>query len=204
MLKSFAEWITSMTAQSSTRMVDLLPQLFEESIGVPLEYKEELFAEFLDEFSTLCKMHEDPGSMTLQGRSATALYERSGCDLSDETKRRTIKALLDKTRSDLAKQGQVSGTAAPGPVFATSTDFTRGFMGDALDRFIKRLRADSQLPQPFYHREILVVQSSGSGKSRLITEVTKRHLGILLNVGTPSGILHSCLTYCSPPCSHGL
>lgn len=31
-------------------------------------------------------------------------------------------------------------------------------------------------------REIPVLQSSGSGKSRMVTEVLKTHLGILLNL----------------------
>ena len=59
-------------------------------------------------------------------------------------------------------------------------EFARPYKGIGLSLFNRYLRACSSLPS--YHREVLVIQSSGSGKSRLITEALKTHLGILFNV----------------------
>ena len=57
----------------------------------------------------------------------------------------------------------------------------RNYEGIGLKLFDRYLLRSSDI-YAAYHREVLVIQSSGSGKSRLITEALKTHLGILYNV----------------------
>lgn len=58
-----------------------------------------------------------------------------------------------------------------------------------MQQFCARLegRNAERRESPVYHRELLIIQSSGSGKSRLISEALKSHLGILFNVRNPNG-----------------
>lgn len=68
--------------------------------------------------------------------------------------------------------------------YAGQDEFERDYEGDAVQRFCARLEGHGSL-ENLYHRELLIIQSSGSGKSRLISEALKSHLGILFNVRKP-------------------
>ena len=61
-------------------------------------------------------------------------------------------------------------------------------MGPGLDIFQDWLKVVSS--DQAYCREIVMVQSSGSGKSRLVTDATRINLGILLNVGGYKSAFH--------------
>lgn len=69
-----------------------------------------------------------------------------------------------------------------------SQQFAFPFIGKGVRLFTQFLD-NSEMSHGFHNREVLLIQSSGSGKSRLVTEATLTNLGILLNLrdakGTP-------------------
>ena len=66
-----------------------------------------------------------------------------------------------------------------------SEQFIYPYMGKGVQIFTRYL--DEYSDKAVYNREILLIQSSGSGKSRLITEATKTNLGIMLNLRDSKG-----------------
>ena len=66
-------------------------------------------------------------------------------------------------------------------LFVGKDEFGAPFVGEGVQLLHEYLnKCDTH--RAAYNREILVVQSSGSGKSRLFTEATKHNLGVLFNV----------------------
>ena len=86
-------------------------------------------------------------------------------------------------------------------MMSSGPQFEYGFLGKGVQMFNRYLdkhflnvldESKGTKRDGYYNREILLIQSSGSGKSRLITEFTKTNLGILLNLRKPEGssLLH--------------
>ena len=66
--------------------------------------------------------------------------------------------------------------------------FQTEYCGEGMQLFETYLsNAEARPRHEIYSREIVVVQSSGIGKSRMMTEATCYNLGILLNVRSEKG-----------------
>lgn len=65
--------------------------------------------------------------------------------------------------------------------FSGQEQFVRPYQGNAVQRFCAHLES-IRSHEALRHRELPIIQSSGSGKTRLISEALKSHFGILFNV----------------------
>ena len=114
-------------------------------------------------------------------QKATEIFDRwhaAGVNFFFGQKRVDVLSMVTAARSLLSpRAGDFASTAT---VYGGPKDFLQPYRGKGVKLFQAYLEefAYSEVAR----REIPVVQSSGSGKSRLITEATRQNLGILFNV----------------------
>lgn len=65
------------------------------------------------------------------------------------------------------------------------SSFGKNFVGSDDALFQRYLAETAELR--VYNREILVIQSSGSGKTRIVTQALKQNIGVLFQVCAPGG-----------------